>query len=145
MQQACRSLLRSFNMFAYYVVEDVTINVIIQNKSVIIKLNLISCLVLSLIIIKWLIMGELKELSNHILRNSKIMIFIKNWVLNHCSLWDSIMPFFQSFHISLLDLFQLSVDLVCLLNLFIKIVLTGGALLHTFPPFQSSDLKLFQW
>ena len=105
MQQICRLLLKSFNMFAHYAVENVTINVIIQSRSVIVKFNLTFYSVLSLMIIRWLIMGELKKLSNHTLRDSEMMIFIKNWVLNHYSLWDSIMPFLWSLHTSLLDLF----------------------------------------
>ena len=86
MQQACRPLLRSLSMFTYHAVEDVTINIVIQNKSVIIKLNLAFYLILFLIIIKWLIMSELKKLNNHTFRNSEIMIFIKNWILNYCFL-----------------------------------------------------------
>ena len=77
-QQACRSLLRSFSMFAYHAVEGVIINVIVQGRPVIIRFNLTPCLVLFLMIIKWLIVGESEELSNHIFRDSEMMIFIKN-------------------------------------------------------------------
>ena len=137
--------MRNFNTFAYYAVENVTINMMIQSKSVIIKFNLVFCSVLSLVITQWLIVGELKELSNYTLKNSEIIIFIKNWILNHCFLWDSIILFFQSFHIFILDSLQLSVNSVYLFNLFIEIMFIRGALLHTLPPFQSSDLKLFWW
>ena len=65
-------------MLAYHAVESVIIDVIVQSRSVIVKLNLTSCLVLSLMIIKWLIVGELKELSNYTLKDSEMMIFIKN-------------------------------------------------------------------
>ena len=77
-QQVCEPLLKSFSMFVYYAVEDVMINIVIQSRLVIIKLNLIFCLVLSLVITRWLIMGESEELSNHTLRDSEMMIFIKN-------------------------------------------------------------------
>ena len=77
-QQICRPLLRSFSMLVYYAVEDVTINIIIQSRSVIIKFNLISCLIPSLMITKWLIVGESEKLSNHTLKNLEMIIFIKN-------------------------------------------------------------------
>ena len=86
MQQACRPLLRSFSILVYHTVKDVIINIIIQSKSVIIKLNLTLYSILSLVITKWLIINKLKKLSNYILKDSKTMIFIKNWVLNHCFL-----------------------------------------------------------
>ena len=145
MQQVCRPLSESLNTFACYAVKGVTINVIIQDRSVIIKLNLIFCLISFLMIIKWLIMGESKEFSNYTFKNLKIMIFIKNWVLNYCSFWNSITSFLWLFHTSFFNPLQLSVNLVCLFNSFIKIVLTGCALLHTLPLFQGSSLKLFQW
>ena len=104
-QQACRPLLRSFSMFAYYAVKIVIINVVIQSRSVIIKLNLISCSILSLMITRWLIVSESKKLSNYTLRNSEMMIFIKNWVLNHCFLWDSIASSLQLLHTLLLNSF----------------------------------------
>ena len=78
MQQACRFLSENFSMLAYYTVEGVMINVMVQSRSVIIKLNLALCLISFLIIIKWLIMSELKEFSNYTFRNSEMMIFIKN-------------------------------------------------------------------
>ena len=78
MQQACRPLSENLNMFAYYTVENVTINIIIQDKSVIIKFNLTFCSILFLIIIKWLIINESEKLSNHTFRNLETMIFIKN-------------------------------------------------------------------
>ena len=77
-QQICESLSESFSMFACYTIENVMINVVIQSRSVIIKLNLTSCSVLFLMIIKWLIVGESEELSNHTFKNSEIMIFVKN-------------------------------------------------------------------
>ena len=77
-QQACRPLSKSFSMFACYAVEGVTINIIIQNKPVIVKLNLALCSVLSLIITKWLIVNESEKLSNHTLKDLKMMIFVKN-------------------------------------------------------------------
>ena len=78
MQQACRSVLKNLNTFACYTVKDVTINVIIQSRPVIIKFNLASYSVLSLMIIKWLIISESEKLSNHILRDSETIILIKN-------------------------------------------------------------------
>ena len=134
-QQICRPLSESFSTFAYHAVEDVIINIIIQSRSVIIKLNLTPYSVSSLMTIKWLIMGESKKLSNHTFRNSEMMIFVKNWILNHYSLWNSITPFFWPLHTPPLDLLQLPVNLVYLFNPFIEITLTRGALLHTFPPF----------
>ena len=65
-------------MFTYYAVENITINIIIQNKSIIVKYNLTPCLISFLMIIKWLIISELKKLSNYTLRDSKMIIFIKN-------------------------------------------------------------------
>ena len=65
-------------MFACHAVEDVMINVVVQGRPVIIRLNLASCLISFLMITKWLIVGESEELSNHTLRNSEMMIFIKN-------------------------------------------------------------------
>ena len=65
-------------MFIYHAVKDVMINIIVQGKSVIIRLNLVFYSVSSLMIIKGLIMGELKKFSNHTLRDSEIIIFIKN-------------------------------------------------------------------
>ena len=65
-------------MFAYYAVEDITINIMIQGKPVIVKLNLALCLILSLVITKWLIVGESEKLSNYTLRNPEMMIFVKN-------------------------------------------------------------------
>ena len=144
-QQACRPLLRSFSMLACHTVEGVTINVVIQSKSVIIKLNLAFCLILSLVITRWFIVGELKELNNYTFKDSEMMIFIKNWVLNHCFLWDSITSSFQLLHTFLLNLLQLSVNLVCLFDSFIEIVLTRCALLCTLLFFQGGSLKLFQW
>ena len=143
MQQTCRFLSKSFSIFACYAVEGVIINVVIQSRSVIVRLNLASYLILFLIITKWLIMDELKKLSNYTLRNLKTMIFIKNWVLNHCFFWDSIMPFLWLLHTLSFNLLQLSVNLIYLFNSFIEIMLARGALLHTLPPFQDGNLKLF--
>ena len=78
MQQTYRFLLKNFNIFTYYAVESVMINIVIQSKSVIIKFTLAFYLVLSLMIIKQFIINELKKLSNHILKDLKIIIFIKN-------------------------------------------------------------------
>ena len=65
-------------MFAYYTVENVMINVVIQNRPVIIKLNLTFCLILFLMITKWLIVSESEKLNNYIFKNSEMMIFVKN-------------------------------------------------------------------
>ena len=132
-------------MFECYVVEDVMINVVIQGRPVIIKFNLIFCLISSLMITQWLIVDELEKLSNHTLKDSEMMIFIKDWVLNYCFLWNNIILSLQSFHTFLFNLFQFSINLVCFFDLFIEIVLARGALLCTLPLFQGGDLKLFQW
>ena len=144
-QQACRPLSGSLSMFACHAVKNVTINIVIQSRPVIIRLNLAPCSVSSLVTTQWLIMGESEELSNYTLRDSEMMIFIKNWILNHCSLWDSIMPSLWLLHTPLFDPLQPPVNLVCLFDPFIEIMLTGGAPLHTLPPFQGSDLKPFWW
>ena len=112
-----------------------TMTIIIQSRLIIVRLNLTSCSVSSLMITKWLIMSESEKFSNHTFRNPKTIIFIKNWVLNHCFLWDSIMPPFWLLHTSLLNLLQLLVNSVCLFDLFIETALIRSALLHTFPPF----------
>ena len=78
MQQACGPLLGSLSTFACHAVEGVTINVMVQGRPVIVQLNLASCSVSSLVTTRWLIMGELEELSNHTLRDPETMIFIKN-------------------------------------------------------------------
>ena len=77
-QQVCRPLLKSLSMFACHAVEGVMINVVVQSRPVIIRFNLASCLILSLVITRWLIVGESEKLSNYTLRNSEMIIFVKN-------------------------------------------------------------------
>ena len=77
-QQVCRPVLRSLNTFAHHAVEDVMINVMVQGRPVIVRLNLAPCLVLSLVTTRWLIVGELEKLNNHTLRDPEMMIFIKD-------------------------------------------------------------------
>ena len=77
-QQACGPLSESLSISACHAVEGVMINIVVQGRPVIVKLNLAPCSVPSLVITKWLIVGESEELSNHTLRNSETMIFIKN-------------------------------------------------------------------
>ena len=78
MQQAHRPLSESLSTFAYHAVEDVAINIVVQGRPVIVRFNLALCSVLSLMITRQLIMGELKELSNHTLKDPEIMIFVKD-------------------------------------------------------------------
>ena len=77
-QQVCRPLSESFSTLACYAVEGVMINVVIQSRPVIVRFNLALCSVLSLVTTRWLIVGELEELSNHTLKDSEMMIFIKD-------------------------------------------------------------------